>query len=425
MQIKNPKVYLTLASILVLEFSVILAWFWMTGDIDPIRFGGFPISEWLINYQGGFVRRGMLGEILFQLFPGKALIPILNQLTFFFYLAYCAIFISLLLLAKIRDRAAILIALLIPGGIFQMAIGAFFFTRKEILFLLLFGTLCLVYLYTRQLQPTKRKPWLGLFTVLAIAGGVFLTLTHEPFLFMSFPFIAVLFWVIKKENNDHLFLNKGFYLFLLAIPSVFLLCTVEHGSVLISEQIWDSLVLADRLMLSPHSPYTVYGAIGGIGWSKLQHLSTLYGVLITQGWMYWLIFIGGNYCVLAYLFARVGNTLDKAHFNQWMTLISIPLVCSLTMFFIAADWGRWIASSGNHAILLAFTLLGSGTAQSDNMKSFHIWPARLLYDKRLSHTKVIFCSILLYEFVFKLPECCIEYPHLFIQYSAFVKAFLD
>jgi len=28
---------------------------------------GFEVGEWLINYQGGFVRRGIFGEILLHL----------------------------------------------------------------------------------------------------------------------------------------------------------------------------------------------------------------------------------------------------------------------------------------------------------------------------------------------------------------------
>lgn len=30
-------------------------------------YNGFEISDWMINYQGGFVRRGLVGELLFML----------------------------------------------------------------------------------------------------------------------------------------------------------------------------------------------------------------------------------------------------------------------------------------------------------------------------------------------------------------------
>ena len=31
-------------------------------------FSGWEYSDWLINYQGGFTRRGLIGEILFQIY---------------------------------------------------------------------------------------------------------------------------------------------------------------------------------------------------------------------------------------------------------------------------------------------------------------------------------------------------------------------
>ena len=48
----------------------------------------FEVSDWLINYEGGLVRRGLLGELLYVLytivpFSVKAAIKIINIVTFF------------------------------------------------------------------------------------------------------------------------------------------------------------------------------------------------------------------------------------------------------------------------------------------------------------------------------------------------------
>ena len=53
----------------------------------------YTISDWLINYQGGFTRRGLLGEIVFQinsLFPiGLRKVIYILQLVFYsFYLIF-------------------------------------------------------------------------------------------------------------------------------------------------------------------------------------------------------------------------------------------------------------------------------------------------------------------------------------------------
>lgn len=35
---------------------------------NDFTYGSFEISEWLVNYQGGFVRRGICGELIYQLY---------------------------------------------------------------------------------------------------------------------------------------------------------------------------------------------------------------------------------------------------------------------------------------------------------------------------------------------------------------------
>jgi len=418
---KNQNKSIILIPIVILEFSIILSWVWMMGDFSQIRFGVWPISEWLINYQGGFVRRGFIGEILYQLFPGQALIPKVYQLTFYLYLIYCMIFVCLYRLSKIRDLPLLILMLLIPGGIFHMAISSSFYTRKEILFLILFGLLCFIYLQIKQAQDSKKSTWITIFISLAIVGGVIITLCHEAFIFMSFPYIASLFWLLKKEYPQQKSIHYGFVAFATMIPIVFLLCTMMHGSVLISENIWDSLSLQDRLVISPHSPYTVYGAIGGIGWDKLQNLSTLYGVLVSGGWIIWICFGIVQYLVLGYVFTRGASSHSQDEKLQNLTLISIPFVLSLSIFFIGSDWGRWIASSGNHFLLFSFVLFSQSKRPIFLTKKIHAWPLSWINRPQLIHARWLFWMIIGYELIFKLPECCVQYPYFFIQYSLFAK----
>ena len=128
----------------IVEFSILVAGYWMLGDFDIHRFNVWPISEWMINYQAGFVRRGLIGEVLHQLNMAGGVIPILYPLVFIFYCAYIAIFIFNFIISKIRSSSILTLSLLIPGGIFHMALGPYFYTRKEILFLIHFGLLCLL-----------------------------------------------------------------------------------------------------------------------------------------------------------------------------------------------------------------------------------------------------------------------------------------
>jgi hypothetical protein len=408
------KAILIIASIFIIEFSIILSGFWMLGDFNKIRFGVWPMSEWLINYQGGFVRRGIFGEILFQMNIGKPLIPILNQLTYYFFVMYCAIFLLIYWLAKIKNLRILIVALLIPGGIFQMSISASFFTRKEILFLILFGLLCLIYLRIKNLSREKRQAWIIIFSILASVGGIALTLTHEAFLMMSFPYCLGLFYILKRENKDVSIAKFGFNFFLISIPLIFIICVTEHGDISIAENIWNSLTLADRLNISPNAPFTLYGAIGGIGWSKLQNLSTLYGVIVTGGWIYWIFFGCGNLLVIKYMMTQSIPQKRTSNDERYLRITKVIFLSTLLMFMIGSDWGRWIASTGNHLILLSFTLIGSMNASQ--IKNLNIITTS-------KNSSWFFPVILMYELIFKMPECCVEYPYLFIEYKNIFEAF--
>ena len=59
--IKNNKILLIYFLYLILGFV-----FFLTFHLNefPIK---YTFTDWLINYEGGFVRRGLLGQIVFEL----------------------------------------------------------------------------------------------------------------------------------------------------------------------------------------------------------------------------------------------------------------------------------------------------------------------------------------------------------------------
>ena len=420
--LKQPsKFFQIFITTVIVEFSLILSGIWMMDDFQQIIFGRWPISEWLINYEGGFVRRGLIGQILYQLFPEQALVPKLYQLTFYLYFIYCSVFLLLYRFSKINRLPMLILMLLIPGGIFQMAISSSFYTRKEILFLIQFGILLLIYLQINRTQFNLQKLWVLVFISIAMIGGIILTLSHEAYLFMSFPYVITLFWLLKNDLNENFWVKWCYVATLILIPTTFLMCSIWHGTTLISENIWDSLSLEDRLIIAPHAPYNVYAAIGGIGWSKLQNISSLYGVFISGGWFIWICFSIAQYLVLGYFLSMGFLGQEKDQISIKLSLISIPLICSLSMFFIGSDWGRWIASSSNHVMLFSFYLFSKNFNLNLIKTKFKIWPSRVFTSTRFIHSTLIFWTVIIYELIFKMPECCVQYPFIFIQYSSFMK----
>jgi hypothetical protein len=406
-----------LAVIIILEVALLLAAIWMTGDFREPRFNIWPVTEWLINYQGGFVRRGLVGELLLRWAdPTIGILPNLYRLTLISYLAYVAIFFAIYFLAKIQHFRVLLIALLIQGGIYHMGISADFYTRKENFFLILFGLLCLVYISATRQQMLYKKYLLLGFTSLAMIFGPVMILIHEAYFFMSMPMTALLFWVAYKENPNFIFLRVGFWIYLLVCTLTFLICSMNHGDVALAQTIWDSLPWVDRMKLSPAAPYSQFAAISSVGWKIGQHLSTIYGVLITGGVYWWLLFMLGNGLSLGYLAAQIDPSALSPKPTRFFGLLLIACLISSAMFILAADWGRWIAFISNQLILLMFTLKCSVLAKKSEQSKFILF---LLLKIKSIHFKGLFWVLLLYGLVFQMPECCVQYPHLLVFESIF------
>ena len=92
----------------------------------------WTIGEWLINYQGGFVRRGLLGEVIFLISDSLSITPI--------YIIWIICLSSYLFLIKISFgmvKNLVSTSFLLSPAIFLSPIIGNFLVRKDILLLLL------------------------------------------------------------------------------------------------------------------------------------------------------------------------------------------------------------------------------------------------------------------------------------------------
>jgi len=72
------------ALILILSFAFGIWVIWNNSVENPyiLRWNSWAFYEWLINYEGGFVRRGLVGTIIIKLFYGNEVFAV-NILVFF------------------------------------------------------------------------------------------------------------------------------------------------------------------------------------------------------------------------------------------------------------------------------------------------------------------------------------------------------
>jgi len=420
----KPK-YLTSVAIGFTAFAMMLVWARMTGHFEQLQIGSWVVAEWLINYSGGFVRRGLAGELLFQIGGGQDLLHLLYRSTLLFYILYCIIFFSTYAYAKIKQPCLLLIAVLLPGSIFQMGFVNQFFNRKEVLFLILFGILCLLYLVALRVSAKARDRCLIAMILLAVVGGSFMTLVHEGYVFMSYPLTLLLLWIARKENSRNQLFRWGFWIYVALIPAVFLFCVHHRGGPEFALNIWQSLSLSDRLSLSPEAPYTVFGPIYSISWGFVQNWLTIYGVFATGGWAYWLIFIIGNGFALVYVITRLQMDLltqTKGKSYRFVTYLFLGMLLSSFMFVIAADWGRWIAYASNSVLLFAFAMTQSTFLQEGSSGQLSKW-MRCITQAPIFNSLFSLWVIIVYALVFALPECCINPRYIIMPYKHFFSAF--
>lgn len=175
---------------------VLLRQFYLDIKYFPDLFGdlslyeSWGISEWLINYQGGFVRRGLAGEILYRLYqihpyPVPYLIIGINVV--------CLVGLTSLCIILFRRMNWPIWLLLFPMFLYYRLYGlemGVLDSRRDCLMLLLSFGLFMQY----------RKYLLGGGIIYVYLLSVVILLLHEGMLFPIFPFLILHSFVINKSS---------------------------------------------------------------------------------------------------------------------------------------------------------------------------------------------------------------------------------
>src|SRR5262249_9242682 len=143
----------------------------------------WQITEWLINYQGGFVRRGLPGEIILAL-SRQGINPYLLIVGLSFSI-WLILFVVLLKLSVHKGFPPIIIC----SRLFMLApVIGHQMVRKDCLTILLF-TIALYFLQKRRLR--------SIFLANGISGIA--VLSHEIYGFISIP----MFFIVKYTEQHH------------------------------------------------------------------------------------------------------------------------------------------------------------------------------------------------------------------------------
>jgi len=296
------------------------------------------ISEWLINYTGGFTRRGLIGQICILFAENLNLnlrftIFIFQTIILFVY--FCLLF---LFFSKINVNKIMLLSIFSPIFILYPLAEIEVLARKELFVFSFF----LIYLL---IQDIKIKSFF-VFFVLPI-----IILIWEPVVFF-FPFLIALEIINNKYKNFKKFLFQGFYIFVPAIIITILIIfnpiSDENHEVMknylkinFSENCYMSCALlkSKSTFYQQFNPLRVYN----------------FEVVIR----YILIMIIG-FSPLLYLSHFSKLKLKKIFFFDQFNSLLIPQLILISpvllLFAMGYDWGRWVNISYVFSSLFYFYL---------------------------------------------------------------------
>ncbi|CAG9272226.1 hypothetical protein [Paraburkholderia unamae] len=420
---KRVNLWIVLA---LMGVGVALVWGATANKPESLNWSGYGYTDWLITYDHGFVRRGLGGELLGLVREKADWISAINHLVFVNYTVLCVLLFALWRASRWQSTPAILLALLLPGGLVHMALGGEYFFRKEMLFHISLAIDCLLYIsICRAGTDARRLPAAWLFFVVFLAQCVALPLVHEGFVFISFPaFYLLARRVAQMLAPTHLtftwLVRLGLFIQLVMLG----VCFLWRGSPQLASEMWMTLDPALRALLSPKSPDIPFGAVTVLGWSTLANLAMSLHVVVSGQFWEWAVGAIGISAVLAFITSRrdaSAGVCSPDLLRRHLAILWFLALCSIPIFILAMDWGRWLSAVALSYLML---LLADGTGSITTPDVMSRVPAALrarlepcfqyvsrdlipaIAYRSGRHGKALFFLSLFYCLTFRLPECC-------------------
>jgi hypothetical protein len=384
----------------ILILLVFLCWKKTLQFPDSLAWPPYPFSDWLINYEGGFIRRGLSGHLLQTHARGTPALNLVNHIVFTNFAALSALLFLVVLLARAVTPVLGLLLVLVPGGAYGMMMGGEFFFRKEVLFEVHLAAVAGLFLVARRVRSPIVAGALDLVSaLLLLAGSVVLPLVHEGFLFLgALPASLMLFWLSSRWFPRGALALSAAYLGLMVL--YFCGLALFKGNDPALQAIWASLHPADKaLMGDDGSPGAAVEALGLSLWRVMKFARST--IASGYGW-YWGFIIVASAAYFAGLCQAVRRDVRQA--MAWCaTVYAACLAASLPLFLFGLDWGRWISATNVSVALLVCA--GEFRQPLPRMVVLPRWAARIPSNR---WRRVALVVLLLFGATFKVPECCID-----------------
>lgn len=346
----------------------------------------WPVAELLINYEGGFVRRGLLGQIALWMSKNWG-VPYVKFFSIIFISATLINFCNLYyLLSDFRKKhlPMVLMVILSPSLLMFPVYDTFAYLRKEILFISLLLTHASVVklLISEKVLPKTYR----LFTTIVLGPAlVICLLVHELQIFLLPAHLCLTAIAVKFSKNVRWSLLLWYL-----IPATTALLAIKFSG---TDQ------TAQNILHSWDIPKGKGSAIEAIGW-KIQD-SVNFSVQIFRntnsvqhyvlGWILAVIVPSMAVCSI------ISHTQKSRSMLFFLiSLLTIVALSPAPLFFIGWDFGRWIS-------ITSFCVVAVSLAHPINL---HISQLSTTPNEPNFNLIALFISIF-YITLFTLPHCCL------------------
>lgn len=278
------------------------------------------MAEWVLNYAGGFVRRGIIGELISQIsvyLKSPLRVSFLIFQIFIYLIYYVLIY---WLFSKLKKNFFMYLAILSPVffsfGLYELeALG-----RKEIVMYIFFLLNFYLFEKFKNINIIYFSSYISL---------IILLLNHESVVFYLLFYLFFFLILDKKKNFRFFLLNFFLVLIIISISSL----------IILSPQSTENNTKMCNFLLTVHQEtcnFPAFFIMKGIS-SHIVEVAWKFNDVIT----YIVIFILG-FGPIFLLISKSYFTSMKNIFN--LTPLKIIFLCcfpGLSLFLIAVDSGRW------------------------------------------------------------------------------------
>ena len=272
------------------------------------------VSEWLINYEGGFTKRGLIGQIAIHI--GEFLNISLRQSILFFQIFSIGLYYLLLInfFKPIKFNKIILLSVFTPIFLLYPVAEIEVLGRKEVIIFSFY----LIYL---TLQNFRQKNYFRIFLL------PLLMLIWEPVVFFF------IFWLIVDYIEDVFEINhKSLFKYLLTyVPSILIgvyialnpISEIDHKNmaIFLKENFNENCYMSCALLLSKSSIYDQF---------KTNFILFNFEIFLRY---FLIILIGFGPMFILIKFSK----FNKLNYKIFLSLVSPPI---FILFMMMSDWGR-------------------------------------------------------------------------------------